>query len=508
MSRQSDHETRWAEIWDEVYFSPLLFVTDVIGLPDKFQGCTACGAPIKGIGARAASTCDCPGIEPWQHYALIAVGESDRISIRSGHGVGKTTFFSWVTWWFLCTRSTCKVPIISNSSDQLRDTVWPELAKWQERLPTGLANRYEVQGEKVVLKASPKNCFAVARTAPTHKPEALQGFHAENLIELEDGRLVAVANLMVLIDEASGLDEKFFEVSRGALSGKGTKMIMAGNPTRTSGTFYDSHHKLRALYKCFHVSCLDVPRAQGHIDEIREQYGEESNAYRVRVLGEFPTQDDDTVIPLELVMGAVDRDIGSPGLYYPIWGLDVARYGDDRCALAKRLNKHLLEPIKHWGKCDLMVTVGKVKAEYDQTPPDLKPQEILVDVIGLGSGVVDRLKEQNVPVRGINVGESPSSKELYARLRDELWFEGREWFQSRNSTMPRDEELIAELTSPIYTFTSSGKIVVEPKKDMKKRGLRSPDLADAFLLTFACGLRKKVDHHRRAHTQKHSAWAR
>lgn len=253
-----------------------------------------------------------------------------------------------------------------------------------------------------------------------------------------------------------------------------------------------------------HVSCLDVPRAQGHIEDIRAKYGENSNAWRVRVLGEFPTADDETVIPLELVLDAVGRDVSSLE-YYPVWG-DVARFGDDRTALAKRQANKLLEPVKSWNAMDLMATVGKLKAEYDATPDDLKPSEILIDVIGLGAGVYDRCRELGLPVTDINVGEVPSSRENCMRLRDELWFKGREWFQERLCSMPRDDALIAELTSPTYTFTSTGKMVVESKADMKKRGLRSPDLADAFLLTFAGGERRKVERHRRP-VRRHSAWA-
>ena len=131
-----------------------------------------------------------------------------------------------------------------------------------------------------------------------------------------------------------------------------------------------------------------------------------------------------------------------------------------------------------------MATVGKIKAEYDATPYDLRPREILIDIIGVGAGVYDRCKEIGLPVRGINVGEAASSRENCARLRDELWFKGREWFQDKACSMPQDDGLIAELTAPTYAFTSTGKMLVESKADMKKRGMRSPDLADAFLLTF------------------------
>jgi phage terminase large subunit len=177
----------------------------------------------------------------------------------------------------------------------------------------------------------------------------------------------------------------------------------------------------------------------------------------------------------------------------PVWGLDVARFGDDRTALAKRQGNRLLEPIKWWHGQDLMQTVGRLQVEYQDTPLRMRPAEILIDSIGLGSGVLDRAREIGLPVRGINVGESPAIKLSHQRLRDELWFAGREWFQGLDVCIPQDDALISELSAPLYTFTSTGKIVVESKADMKKRGLRSPDMADAFLLTFAAGLPRKYD---------------
>jgi hypothetical protein len=167
----------------------------------------------------------------------------------------------------------------------------------------------------------------------------------------------------------------------------------------------------------------------------------------VRVFGEFPTADDETVIPLELVLSAVGRDVSSLS-YYPVWGVDVARFGDDRTALAKRQANRLLEPIKHWSATDLMATAGRIKAEYEETPYDMRPSEIHIDAIGLGAGVYDRCKELGLPVRAINVGEAASSRENCMRLRDELWFKGREWFQDKACSMLQDDALIAELTSP------------------------------------------------------------
>jgi phage terminase large subunit len=453
----------WERAWLKSKNNPLIFVREVLGATP----------------------------EQWQAEALEAVGRHDRVSIRSGHGVGKTTLEAWLILWFLLTRKNCKIPVAANSRDQLRDTIWPEIAKWHRQLPEPLKASIDVQAERIVVVHDPEGAFAVRRTASKDSPEALQGFHAEHLL--------------FLIDEASGIPDIVFEVGLGALSTPGAKVVMAGNPTRTSGFFFDTHHSLRERWHTMHVSCLDVARAQGHIEDIRVKYGDGSNAWRVRVLGEFPTADDETVIPLELVTSAVGRNVSSLD-YYPVWGVDVARFGDDRTALAKRQANKLLEPIKHWNSTDLMATAGKIKAEYDATPYSMRPSEILIDVIGLGAGVYDRCKELGLPARGINVGEAASSRENCMRLRDELWFKGREWFQDRSCSMPQDNALIAELTSPTYTFTSTGKMLVESKADMKKRGMRSPDLADAFLLTFACGERRK-ERYRRPEPRRHSAWA-
>src|SRR6478609_468698 len=176
--------------------------------------------------------------EPWQAEALEAVGQHDRVSIRSGHGVGKTTFESWLILWFLLTRKNCKVPVAANSQDQLRDTIWPEIGKWHRQFPEALKAMIDVQAERIVVVQDPEGAFAVRRTASKDNPEALQGFHAEHLL--------------FLIDEASGIPDIVFEVGMGALSTPGAKVVMAGNPTRTSGFFYDTHHSLRDRWHTMH----------------------------------------------------------------------------------------------------------------------------------------------------------------------------------------------------------------------------------------------------------------
>lgn len=410
--------------------------------------------------------------EPWQVEALEKVAANDRVAIRSGHGVGKTRFLAWLCWWWLCTRFPCKVPVTANSQDQLRDTVWPELSavhrKLMLTLPT-LAGCYEVGAERVWLKAAPDEAFAVARTASKDNPEALQGFHSPHLL--------------FLIDEASGIPDVVFEVALGALSTAGAKVVMPGNATRTKGFFYDAFHSLRERWATMRVSSEDVPRAIGHIADVIAKYGKESNVYRVRVLGEFPTEDDDAVIPLHLCEAAIGRDVKPTGKL--VWGVDVARFGSDRSALVARRGNVQVGKAKMWSGLDTMALSGRIKQLWDEA--EERPTAIYVDVIGLGAGVVDRLRELGLPAVGINVAESPSEREQYMRLRDELWFRGREWLDQRDTRLEDDPALVSELTALKYRILSTGKIQVESKEEAKRRGMRSPDIADAFLLTFASG---------------------
>jgi len=287
-------------------------------------------------------------------------------------------------------------------------------------------------------------------------------------------------------DEASGVPEKVFEAAAGSMSGEHATTILLGNPVRGSGFFFDTHHRLSSSWKTMRVSCYDSPRvSQAFIDDMAARYGEDSNAFRVRVLGEFPLTDDDTVISLDLVESAMHRDVETNPHAGIIWGVDVARFGGDSNALAKRQANVLLEPVRMWKGRDLMQTTGLIKAEWDACDLRDRPVEILVDAIGLGSGVVDRLRELGLPCRGVNVAELPAMGETYLNLRAELWFKARQWLSGRDCSLPEDEELRASLVTPKYKFTSNGKIQIESKDDMKKRGLPSPDAGDAFVLTLA-----------------------
>lgn len=415
------------------------------------------------------------GVEPdnWQVEFLTAIAEGHRrISIRSGHGVGKSTGASWAMLWYLLTRYPVKVVVTAPTSAQLYDALFAELKRWVKELPPVLNSLLEVKAERIELKASPTEAFISARTSRAEQPEALQGIHSDNVL--------------LIADEASGVPEQVFEAAAGSMSGHNAATILLGNPVRSSGFFYDTHNRLKGEWWTRRVSCVDSPRVSAaYVAEMGSRYGEESNAYRIRVLGEFPRSDDDTIIPMELLEAAQFRDVAPTKTAPMFWGLDVARFGSDSSTLCKRKGNVITEPVRRWRNLDLMQLCGAVVAEYEALPFDERPVEILVDSIGLGAGVVDRLRELKLPARGINVSESPAMGGTYRNLRAELWHKAKAWLEKRDCKIPKDDDLVAELATVRYKFTSNGKVQVESKDEIRKRGLASPDKADAFVLTFA-----------------------
>ena len=414
------------------------------------------------------------GATPYDYQAefLDALASGERkMSVRSGHGTGKSTTSSWAMLWYVLLRFPNKVVVTAPTSGQLFDALFAELKRWINELPPQLQVLLTVKSDRVELSAAPAEAFISARTSRAETPEALAGVHSENVL--------------LVVDEASGVPEKVFEAAAGSMSGHSATTILLSNPTRSSGTFFESQTRLADTWWTRRWSCVESPLvSEEFVDEMRARYGEDSNAFRIRVLGEFPMADDDTIIPFHLADSAIKRDIEVTPDTKPIWGLDVARFGADKTALCKRYGNVVTE-ITSWQGLDLMQTVGRVMAEYEGLSPSMRPSEILVDSIGVGGGVVDRLRELGAPVRGINVGESPAMGNTYMNLRAELWFKTKGWLEDRSCKIPNDDQLLAELTSIRYAFTPGGKMKAESKDDMRKRGLKSPDLADALCLTMA-----------------------
>ena len=409
--------------------------------------------------------------QKWQRKALDAIATNDRVAIKSGHGVGKTAFESWVVLWWLMTHYPCKVAVTANSAHQLSDVLWTEIDRWARNMPPAFKDLLEFKSDKISLKGA-TDSFAVARTSRRENPESLAGFHSPHML--------------FVVEEASGVPNVIFETASGALSTPGAKIIMCGNPTRSDGYFYDAFHGDRDKWNCITVSCEEGEYVDPKfIDEMSGKYGGDSNVFKVRVLGEFPTQSDDVLLPLHLIEDAVTRDVEAGPTTPVVWGLDVARFGGDRSALAKRQGNVLIEPIKTWQNKDLMELAGIVLSEYDAVPYSMRPQAIYIDAIGLGAGLADRLRELDMPAVAVSVSETASLKDRFNRLRDELFWGAREWFEARDCHIPDDGTLMAELSGIRYKYLSTGKLKVESKDEMKRRGQRSPDVADAFVLTFS-----------------------
>lgn len=415
--------------------------------------------------------------EPWQEEEWAALDSGVlKISIRSGHGVGKTCFCAITALHFLLFRDEVKIIVTAPASKQLEDGLIPEMHKWIKKLPTWMSSQLVTTTERMTRQPNTENNFVSFRTARKENPEALAGVHADNV--------------MIIVDEASGVHEVIYETGSGTLSTEGAIAILIGNPTRPSGFFWKTHNTLKHVWRTRKVSCLDSSRvSEEYIKTQRAMWGVNSREYAVRVLGEFPSTGADQLIPRDYVESAVGRDIGLDKSYI-YWGVDPGRGGDPTGFVERCANAVLgIEELRY---SDLMNVVGWVKQRWDSTIPSRRPDYVFIDVIGLGYGVYDRLKELELPVIPVNVSETGGVSEQYYRLRDELWFKSRAWFESRVVRLPSAEEqpLVQQLVEELVAMEqkppmSNGKVAVKSKEDMKSEGIPSPNLADALNLTFA-----------------------
>lgn len=415
------------------------------------------------------------GAEPdeWQAQALKSLVTESRNAIRSGHGVGKSCMLAWACLWFLFTRPYAKIVVTAPTMRQLFDVFMSEISKWLGKSKL-LSNLFEYTKSKIAFKGAPNEWFLVARTAA--KPENLAGFHADHLL--------------FILDEASGIDDSIFEVVEGALTGANNKLLMCSNPTRNSGFFKRAFFEDRELYHTMKISSADSKRVSSEFcKRLIKQYGEDSDVVRVRVFGEFPKAEADGLIALEYVEAAINREPVYLGDL--VIGVDVARQGNDLTVCAARIGNKLL-PLEKWQHVDLMTTCGRVihMLEEIMIKHKKKKAKINVDDTGIGAGVTDRLREvlneKSLAVTVIGCHNGAKARDnRYVNFVTECYFALRDRFVKGEIMLPRDDELIAELTTRKFSINSSDKIVLEPKDGFKKRIGHSPDRADAVALAFA-----------------------
>lgn len=423
-----------------------------------------------------------------QAAILQSVADNTMTSVRSGHGVGKSAVEAWTAIWFMATRPFPKIPCTAPTQHQLFDILWAEISKWLRRNPA-LEHEFVWTREKIYLRGYPEEWFAVARTAT--KPDALQGFHADNVL--------------YIIDEASGVSDNIFEPVLGALSTPGARLLMCGNPTQLSGFFYESHHKNRAAYSAHHIDGRDSSRVdQAFVDTIIRMYGEDSDVFRVRVAGEFPLHEDDVFISLSLIEKSITAGYDHKQSTTPDSihiACDVARFGDDQTVIGYKIDAKADFHKKRRGQ-DLMKTADDIielgeslirRYNYKDKIP------VKVDDGGVGGGVVDRLRQikRNDPDRfwwleifPVIFGTRIKHKHFHdstSYMMDIV----KQLLMSYDETgaqkpieliLPDDPDLAAQLSSRRYALTENSKIRVESKDAMKKRGLPSPDEADCILL--------------------------
>jgi hypothetical protein len=401
-----------------------------------------------------------------------------RMATSSGRGIGKSALVSWLVLWMLTTRIGSTTIVSANSEAQLRSVTWAEITKWLSMSMN--THWFEVSATRVMpakwltelverdLKLGTRYWGVEGRLWSAENPDSYAGVHN-------------FSGVMLVFDEASGIDDSIWSVAAGFFTENTPNRfwLAFSNPRRNSGYFYETFHAKRDFWRNKIVDARTVENTDKNVyQQIIDEYGADSSQAHVEVYGQFPSASDDQFIPANVVDDAMARerykDLSAP----IVIGVDPARFGADSTVIAVRQGRDIIEIRKHKGD-DTMETVGRIIEAIEE----YKPALINIDEGGLGAGVVDRLKEQRYKIRGVNFANKAKNPMMYGNKRAEMWGDMREWLKS--ASIPKDRYLKTDMISPLMKPDSKGAIFLESKKDMKARGLASPDAADAIALTFA-----------------------
>ena len=430
------------------------------------------------------------GPRKWQREVLQSIadhikqnkGKVDfdtlRQAVSSGRGIGKSALVSWVVIWMLSTRIGSTTIVSANSESQLRSVTWAEITKW---LAMSLNSHwFEVSATRLMpakwltelverdLRKGTRYWGVEGRLWSAENPDAYAGVH--NF----DG-------VMVIFDEASGIDDSIWAVTAGFFTENTPNRfwLAFSNPRRNTGYFYECFNSKRDFWRTQVVDARTVEGTDKAVyQNIIDEYGPDSSQAHVEVYGQFPNAGDDQFISSLLVDDAMARAKYRDETAPIIVGVDPARFGADATVIAIRQGRDIVA-IKRYRGDDTMTVVGHVIDAIEE----YKPALVVIDEGGLGAGIVDRLKEQRYKIKGINFGSKSKNPIMYGNKRAEIWGAMREWLKS--ASIPSDRFLKSDLISPMMKPDSKGTIFLESKKDMKARGLASPDAADAIAVTFA-----------------------
>lgn len=408
------------------------------------------------------------GQEPWERQAEImrSVAANRRTTVRSCHNSGKTWLAGCLTHWWLRCFNPSLVITTAPTERQVKDVLWKEIRA--RHLQANLRGSLATMG----LTLSPTQR---ALGLSTNDPVRFQGWHEKNIL--------------VIVDEASGVAEEIYQSVEGILTGPNAHLLLIGNPNHPAGTFYESFRS--PLYTRYHIEATDVPEhllPAAWAEERRLAWGDDSVMYQVRVLGQFPPQGDNSLFSLAWTEAAQEREI-EPGQPCEM-GVDLAAYGTDESVIYVRQGNKVVDA-HYLRKLEPMALVGRIAAIARRW----QPEAIKVDEIGIGWGITGALEAEGLPVIGVNVGErAVLLPDEYENLRIEIFVNLAERFRDGSIDIPlEDQMLVDQLTSLTYSYTPKGKRKLVSKEDMRKarQGASlwsSPDRADALALCFASNL--------------------
>jgi len=396
----------------------------------------------------------------YQKDVISDLANFDKVAWRSGHGCGKTTTAAWAVLWFLFTFPQSKVITTASAWRQVQKQLWPEIHHWLNRASLEKIGNPQYEPLNLMIKMDDA-WFATGEASDD--PAKMEGFHAPYLL--------------YVIDEGKTVPPATYEAIEGALTQGGKSLVISTPPADKAGYFYDIFSRKVPGYKLHHTSSEDSPNVSKRwIESRKQEWGEDSPVYITRVKGEFAESGESYLISLSRIEAAIDKDLPDGEI---VAGLDPARFGEDKTALVVRRGMKTIR-VYQWAKQDTMETVGAVKRILDE----MKVNRVVVDVIGIGAGVADRLNELGYTVNEFNSAERAEDSDRFKNKRAEMWDGLRQRFINEEISIPNDETMIGQLSNLKYKYDSAGKLLVEGKEDIKKRGLKSPDCADALAMCY------------------------
>lgn len=414
----------------------------------------------------AIDICNMERLDPWQTWYLNAAQNrgkgGKKVAVASCHSSGKTMLSSVLAVHRLCTYPEARVLITSATQSQLKSAFGGTLQMIIEK--SVISEWFDVQAESITLKGV-SGSWIKLQPWSKNRPEAFAGIHCKSPC--------------LLADEASAIDSMIFESWDGNMMHENSLLVLLGNPLHRRGELYDAFHEKRDFFETASVSAYDSTFiSKAWIKEMKDTYGEDSDVFRVRVLGEFPKNDMTTFIGEELIRTAVNRKT-LPNMGMPIVaGIDIGQFRDRSCMVVRQGNKVL--DILKWNSRDTMI----VAEEIHRAIIKFNVRMACIDGNGVGSGVADRLNQlcPNKVFR-FKFANLPATDRYYANTRTKFWGRAKDWLEY--GSIPDDKDLLAEGPSLLYSYDNHGRFQLETKELAARRGVSSPDIFDAFAYSFA-----------------------